>query len=52
MTTAALSCAAISDPRIFENEPVCTSSYSSSSYMVVKGSLLPLFLKKFNSFRL
>lgn len=42
MTAAALSHAVISDPRIFENEPVCTSNYSSSGYMAVNGSLLPL----------
>jgi len=48
MTAAALSCAAVSDPRMFENEPVCTSNYSSSVYMVVKASLLPLLF--FNSF--
>lgn len=52
MTAAALSHAVISDPRIFENEPVCTSNYSSSGYMAVNGSLLPLLLFNFNSFSL
>jgi len=42
MTAAALRCAVISDPRIFENEPACTCNYSSSDYMVVKGFPLPL----------
>lgn len=43
VTAAALSCAVISDPRIFENEPVCTGNYAGSGYMAVKGSLLLLF---------
>lgn len=50
MTAAALRCAVISDPRIFENEPACTCNYSSSDYMVVKG--FPLLLLFFFSFLL
>lgn len=34
VTAAALSWAVISDLPIFENEPVCTSNYSSSGYVL------------------
>lgn len=53
MTTAALRCAVISDPRIFENEPTWNSNYSSSNYTLVKGSpssTFFFFFLNFNSF--
>lgn len=42
MTAAALSCAVTANPCIFENEPLCTTNYSTLGYVVVEGSLLPL----------
>lgn len=47
MTTAALRCAVISDPRIFENEPTWNSNYSSSNYTLVKGSPSSTFFFSF-----